>query len=121
MRPRHRQHASGRLLVGALPALVLLGSLGLGVLAVQRADKEAPKPARVPVFEEDVLPILKAKCLRCHGDKARKADLDLSTAAGALKGGESGPAVVAGKPQKSPLYEKVHAGEMPPDEKGRLT
>ena len=54
--------------------------------------------------------------MRCHGEKVRKADLDLRTPAGVLKGGESGPAVVAGKPDKSLLYEKVHKGEMPPEE-----
>jgi hypothetical protein len=59
--------------------------------------------------------------VRCHGDKRRSADLDLTTPAGILKGGESGPAVVPGKPDKSPLYEKLHAGAMPPGKKDRLS
>ena len=42
----------------------------------------------------------------------------LRTAAGVLKGGESGAVVVPGKPEKSLLYEKVHNGEMPPGEEG---
>jgi hypothetical protein len=33
-----------------------------------------------------VQPLLKAKCLRCHGEKVKKSDLDLSTGAGILKG-----------------------------------
>ena len=74
----------------------------------------------VPSFEKDVRPLLDAKCARCHGGKTKKADLDLSTPAGVLKGGESGPAVVAGKPEKSLLYEKVHKGEMPPAKKDAL-
>ncbi|MCI0705221.1 MAG: PSD1 and planctomycete cytochrome C domain-containing protein [Planctomycetia bacterium] len=69
-------------------------------------------------FEKDVRPILNAKCVKCHGKaKTRKSgDLDLNTPAGILKGGESGPVIVAGKPEKSLLYEKLRKGEMPPPE-----
>jgi mono/diheme cytochrome c family protein len=77
-------------------------------------------PARV-TFATDVSPIVHAKCVRCHGDKTRKADLDLRTVEAVLKGGESGAVVVPSKPDKSPLYEKVHAGAMPPDGKDRLS
>src|SRR5262249_29355753 len=58
---------------------------------------------------------------RCHGDEPRKAELDLTTLAGILKGGESGQAVVAGKPDESLLYEKVQSGAMPPLKKDRLS
>jgi hypothetical protein len=75
----------------------------------------------VPRFETDIQPLLQAKCLRCHGTKVKKAALDLRTHAGALKGGESGPAIVPGKPEQSPLYQKVHEGLMPPGKKDRLT
>ncbi len=74
-----------------------------------------------PVFETDIAPLLKVKCAKCHGDKDRKADLDLSSPAGILKGGESGPAIVLKDFEKSLLYEKVAAGEMPPGNKDRLT
>ena len=73
-----------------------------------------------PSFATDVAPLLSAKCVRCHGEKVKKGDLDLSTPAGVLKGGESGPAVVPGKPEKSPLYEMVHKGAMPPGKKDAL-
>jgi mono/diheme cytochrome c family protein len=82
---------------------------------------KSTRPAAALRFETDVLPLFQAKCLRCHGEKVRKAELDLRTPAGALKGGESGPAVSPGKPEKSPLYEKVLDGTMPPGKKGRLT
>jgi hypothetical protein len=75
----------------------------------------------VPSYEDDIRPLLKAKCLRCHGESALKADLDLRTPAGIRKGGESGPAIVAGKPEKSLLFEKVHSGTMPPGKKDRLS
>jgi mono/diheme cytochrome c family protein len=76
---------------------------------------------RAPNFETDVRPLLLAKCARCHGEAPRKAGLDLRTAAGARTGGESGAAVIPGKPGNSLLYEKVHDGSMPPGNKGRLS
>lgn len=78
-------------------------------------------PARTSSFEKSIRPLLEAKCLRCHGGEARKAGLDLSTTAGMLAGGDSGPAIVRGEPGESLLYEKVLDGEMPPDEKDRLS
>src|SRR5690349_12385727 len=111
---RRRQRASGWRLFAALGGLALLGSLAVGFPAPPQAGKGASR------FEADVLPILRAKCLRCHGEKVRKAGLDLRTAAGALKGGDGGPAVVPGSPEKSLLHEKVHGGEMPPGKEGPL-
>jgi len=46
--------------------------------------------ASAPTFQNDILPLLQAKCSRCHSDKVHKAELDLTTLAGILKGGESG-------------------------------
>ena len=73
------------------------------------------------LFEQNIRPLLESKCLRCHDAKVRKADLDLSTHASILKGGESGPVVVPGKPDESPLYEMVRDGLMPADKKNKLT
>jgi hypothetical protein len=47
--------------------------------------------------------------------------LNLETSAGIAKGGESGGLVVPGDPSRSLLFEKIHNGEMPPKEKGRLS
>src|SRR5438067_2129640 len=68
--------------------------------------------ASEPSFESDIHPLFRAKCLRCHGEKGRKGELDLRTLAGVLKGGESGAVVVPGDPEKSLLYEKVREGMM---------
>ena len=43
-----------------------------------------------------------------------KGHLDLSISASALRGGEGGSAIVAGKPDESPLWERVDSDEMPP-------
>jgi cytochrome c553 len=73
-----------------------------------------------PVFEKDVRPILKAHCFHCHGeDGEKKGGLDARLARFLLKGGESGAAIVAGKPAESHLLELLKRGEMP-KEKAKL-
>ncbi len=66
-----------------------------------------------PRFETDVLPILRAKCAGCHGDKAAQASLSLATRDALLKGGKSGAAIVAGKPNDSLLLSMTASGKMP--------
>jgi mono/diheme cytochrome c family protein len=69
-------------------------------------------------FERDVRPIFKAYCLDCHGGgETLKGGLDLRLKRFAVRGGESGPAVVAGRPGDSLLVERLKNGEMPPGEK----
>lgn len=73
-------------------------------------------------FERRVRPLLVAKCLECHGDSDPEAGLRLTSRALLLRGGESGPAVVAGQTDKSLLIQAVrHSGrlQMPPT--GKLT
>src|SRR6266852_762064 len=74
-----------------------------------------------PTYQEDIRPLFETKCLRCHSGKSRKKDLDLSAPSGILKGSESGPVIVPGKPEESLLYEKVKTGAMPPTKKNRLS
>jgi len=70
------------------------------------------------LFEKDIRPILKAHCFQCHGEDGReKGDLDVRLTRLLLEGGEHGPAVVVGQPEKSLLYKKVLSGEMPKDQK----
>ena len=69
-------------------------------------------------FSRDVAPILVKRCLECHNERDASAKLILSDKSAALKGGESGPAVVARDPGKSLLIEKVRSGEMPPPKRG---
>lgn len=75
-------------------------------------------------FENKIRPILAAHCYDCHSAAAAskgklKAGLALDTREGTLRGGESGPAVVPGDPNKSLLLSalKYDTLEMPPNEK----
>jgi hypothetical protein len=82
---------------------------------------------RTPVdrlgFNQDIQPILSEYCYQCHGpdSSSRKAGLRLDRAEFAYAPhGESGPAIVPGKPDQSPLVLRVEAEDaderMPPPE-----
>jgi hypothetical protein len=102
---------------------VFIRRLGL-ILAVLAAGTATPVRAQVasaPQFEKDVLPLLTAHCMKCHGGAKPKAGLDLRTRAGLLEGGESGPALVPGKSSRSLVYEMIRKREMPPGKETKLT
>jgi formate dehydrogenase gamma subunit len=78
----------------------------------------APSPAApASSWQADIGPLLQSRCAVCHGAGGGMAGLDLTTYAGALKGGASGPAVVPGNPQASILVQRQQAGNHP----GQLT
>ena len=68
-------------------------------------------------FEENVRPLLVDRCFKCHSEKKHEADLRLDGRGVLLAGGESGPAIVPGKPEDSLLIDAVRyrSLEMPPD------
>lgn len=78
------------------------------------------------LFHRDVLPVLSKRCFGCHGAQDDvEGELDLTTRASMLEGGESGePTLAPGKPNESLLYLAVlRDGDyvMPPKERNRLT
>jgi hypothetical protein len=96
-------------------ALLLLLAAGPAGRAAEPPDAEAD------FFEKEVRPLLVEKCWGCHGDGRPKGRLKLTSRADALRGGDSGPAVVAGKPDESLLVKAVRYQDeprMPP--KGKL-
>ena len=107
--------AGGALLARPL-ALLVFG-------AVSSESRAQPVSAKDNTyFEKHVRPLLAERCHRCHGPKKQWADLRLDTASGLRKGGESGPVVVAGKPEKSELFHRITEQDvdlrMPPEESG---
>jgi hypothetical protein len=85
---------------------------------VLAAGLEPPHPEAVAFFERRVRPVLAENCVRCHGPKKQQAGLRLDSGEAVLKGGDHGPAIVPGAPEKSLLMQAVrHQGdlEMPPD------
>ncbi len=68
-------------------------------------------------YEQDVRPILKTHCFHCHGEGDELAGgLDLRLRRLIATGGDSGSALVEGKPDDSLLVERMHSGDMPPEE-----
>ncbi len=74
----------------------------------------------VAFFEKRIRPLLEDRCYQCHSTEADKAKggLKLDTREGWAKGGESGPAIVPGKPDDSLLITGVRywdkSFQMPP-------
>lgn len=99
--------ASARL---AIPAL-LFALASLCWAAGGRADD-----AQDVDFQRQIVPLLVSHCLECHGQSDPAGDLSLSRQATAQRGGVSGPAVVAGDPEASELWQMVASDQMPPEE-----
>jgi len=101
-----------------VPALLLQGHLG-GMLVFGESYITSALPgfgANKPVgphrpgrieFQRDIQPILKAHCIRCHGEAKAKGGLRVDSKALLLKGGDSGPAVHPGSSGRSLLHQRL--------------
>ncbi len=68
-------------------------------------------------FEKRIRPVLIQNCQMCHNAKAKTASLDLTTGAGILAGGQSGPVVDRANPDQSRILRAIRYDEslkMPP-------
>jgi len=106
--------------------LILLSYLLLVSASPTSIGADNPKtiePKQREFFEARIRPVLIKHCYECHSAKSDevKGNLLVDSAAGLLQGGDSGPAIVAGKPDESPLIEALRYDgvEMPPA--GRLS
>jgi len=111
----------------------LLAVLCLGLLMAHAGHAPAdPVPDRAAFFTARVLPILESRCFECHSHAgAIEGGLALDSPAGWQQGGDSGPAVVPGRPGESLLVRAIsHAdgarampptGRLPPDEIAIIT
>jgi len=87
------------------------------VLGVGCGKKASPDGESSLGFARDIKGILSKFCFECHGVENREAELDLRTVESILAGGESGAAIVPGKPDESILFEMIHDEQMPPEGK----
>ena len=95
------------------------------VACLAAESTKASDAAGLDFFEKKIRPVLAQECYQCHSAQAAaqkklKGGLLLDSRDGARKGGESGPAIVPGKPDESLLVRalKHEDFEMPP--KGKL-
>ena len=88
--------------------------ISLLVCLIYPVHTAAGQSESVPQFESDVLSILTESCFQCHATDTPMAGLDLRTPPSILRGGTSGPAIVAHSAESSFLYQRVADGSMPP-------
>ena len=108
--------------MAAMPQSVFTLVVYCVVLASSGPAWAAPaEKAGIDFFEQKIRPVLVQKCYACHSSEAKKVKggLLLDTREGLLKGGETGPTIVAGNVENSPLLEAIrYEGlEMPPSGK----
>jgi hypothetical protein len=69
-------------------------------------------------FDREIRPLLQERCIECHGEKKQKGELRLDAKVHAFKGGHDGPAILAGKADASPLFQRITSTDedekMPP-------
>jgi hypothetical protein len=103
----------------SLPWLLALAAAAPGAPARAAAASET---GPVRHFREQVWPILRDNCFRCHGGRQRlRGDLRLTTREGLLAGGERGPVLDLEQPDRSRLLQMISykdaSHEMPPSGK----
>lgn len=104
-------------------ATLLLATLLLSTAApaAEGANEQTDfSPAQMEFFEREVRPLLAEHCHKCHSERAQKGSLRLDSRAAMLAGGDTGPAIVPGKPDESLLIDAVSYGDlyqMPPSGK----
>lgn len=114
-RPRDREFHS----------LLLFWCLILSPVTLPAEAQGKPSPEMEEFFEARVRPLLAQKCFSCH-TTSRMGGLEMKSRDSFLKGGNSGPAVVPGVPDKSLLIQAVQyahprlkmppTGQLKPDE-----
>ena len=81
------------------------------------AATAALPPDQIEFFETTIRPILVESCYKCHSETEGKShgSLTLDTRDALLKGGATGPALIAGDPDKSLLMQAVRWSSQSPD------
>src|SRR5688500_18400995 len=107
-----------RLIFTLSMSMLLLVASAQGDEPVAGAPAVANQPAthspeQLEFFEKKIRPLLHTHCYECHSATSKnvKGGLRVDSLAALLAGGDSGPAVVPGKPAESLLIDAVHYGE----------
>ncbi|NUO48919.1 MAG: hypothetical protein HOV80_08700 [Polyangiaceae bacterium] len=99
---------------------------------VASASSSAPEPParelppEIDPFRDVVHPVLVARCAGCHGEEQSSADLRVDKTDLLFAGGRSGKAIEPGKPDKSPLVQRMRlpmddSDHMPPEDQPQPT
>ena len=100
--------------------LLLVLSLASCSPQIKSVQADEFSPPQLEIFEKQIRPLLVEHCLQCHRPEHQEGGLNLTSRQSLLTGGDSGAALVAGKPMESLLVAAVeYLGEpkMPPSGK----
>lgn len=104
-------------------ALTLTVFAATSFVAGQTGSVGEPTADQVEFFESTIRPLLANNCFQCHSARTSVpfGGLRLDSLEGLLVGGDTGPAVVPGQPQNSPIIQRIQGRPvlMPPT--GRLS
>ena len=101
--------------------LALLAICGAATTALARSGAGDDADG-IEFFEKSIRPLLAEKCQKCHGGDKAKGGLSLTGREALLKGGDSGPAALPGRPRDSLLIQAVERrGELKMPPKGKLS
>ena len=94
----------------------------LALNSIEHLVANEPNHEGIEFFERNIRPVLVNNCYKCHSTEARnlKGNLFLDSKLGILNGGDSGPAIIAGKPDESILLSALQHQDtlkMPPKNK----
>ena len=94
----------------------------LALNSIEHLVANEPNHEGMEFFERNIRPVLVNNCYKCHSTEARnlKGNLFLDSKLGILNGGDSGPAIIAGKPDESILLSALQHQDtlkMPPKNK----
>ncbi len=103
-----------------LRAFAILFFLGLVavLIAACGAQTTTSVPSETPrvgaaSFSNDVLPILRDRCVSCHGGDKTSRGLDLTSYDKLMTGSIGGRVIIAGDADNSKLYQSILQGKMP--------
>jgi hypothetical protein len=88
-----------------LKVAALLAKVSL--LAVRAAYGQENSLDRDTFFELKIRPVLAATCFKCHGGEKVDHGLRVDSREALVKGGDSGPAIIPGEPDKSLLIQAI--------------
>ena len=99
-------------LYAALGVAVLAGKFGYDEFLIQRRIAFMPEPVPTTVsYRDDVFPILKDHCYKCHGGRKQNGDFSLASRERVLAGGEKGIDVRVGNSKRSRMIQLIVGGE----------
>ena len=89
--------------------------------AIEATEIEAAVDDQAAVFSKQVLPLLRTRCITCHGPEKQEGGLRLDSLDAAIKGGDQGSAIVPGDAENSLFVKAITFADpdlqMPPKQK----